>query len=443
MMRQVVCLTPVLLALMGGVLYAQEAAPKADDVATTLEALKQRNKDLERRLADLEQKIGESPEGQQMRQQEIRAIAEKAVADMKPQLVSGIGWLDNLKFSGDMRLRYEYRDKTSDENRDERARLRLRFGFEKAWPDEDLLIGFRLATGEPSTSASPAVSNDPTSANQSFVGFQKYSIWIDRAYAQWTPKMLKGFSITAGKIPNPWETSDLVWDPDINPDGVWLRYNVPNLGPITPFVGAGAFQLYAKDTQPDSALLAYDAGVRYQINKDMRFTSAVTFYNYQRIDSAFFNKVILNPGGNTTVGGHLVSGYETLDFVNKLDFVAFGLPMNVFIDWAHNTDPQGLSNDNLDGLAIGLKVGANKKKGDWSAWYVWKNLEADAVLASFAESDFGWNTFTNRRGSQFGVAYNITDSLTAGATVFVTQPINAKPNEPTRFTLQADLVWKF
>ena len=91
---------------------------------------------------------------------------------------------------------------------------------------------------------------------------------------------------------------------------------------------------------------------------------------------------------------------------------------------------------------IGLKAGQNKKKGDWSGWYVYKDLEADAVLAAFTESDFGWNTLTNRCGSQFGVAYNITDAMTAGVTIFVTQPKIAATT-PTNFTLQADLVWKF
>jgi hypothetical protein len=440
-MRRAVLLVPAFVLVLAAGLHAEQPPPVADpDVQASLDVLKQRNKDLERRLGELEAKVGQSPEAQQLQLQEIQAAAEKAVANLK--LPSQPGWLDNLTFSGDMRLRYEYRDKTSDANRDQRARLRLRFGFEKAWPNEDLKIGFRLATGEPSTSASPAVSNDPTSANQTFAGFQKYSIWIDRAYGQWTPKGAPGLSVTVGKMANPWETSDLVWDPDVNPDGVWVRYNIPGCGPVTPFVGAGAFQLYAKDTLPDSTLLAYDAGVRWQIHKDVKWTTAATFYNYQNVDSAFFNKVIPNPGGNTTSKGHLISGYNTFDLTSKVDFVLAGLPWNVFVDFAHNTDPKGLSREKLDGLAIGLKVGQNKKKGDWSAWFAWKNLEADAVLASFAESDFGWNTFTNRRGSQLGFAYNFTDSLTAGVTAFYTQPITATP-EPHRFTLQADLVWKF
>ncbi len=89
---------------------------------------------------------------------------------------------------------------------------------------------------------------------------------------------------------------------------------------------------------------AYDAGVRWQISKDVKYTTAVTFYNYTNIDSALLNGALTSNsgapiGGNTTVGGTYISNYNTFDFVNKLDFVAFNIPMNVFIDFAHNDDP--------------------------------------------------------------------------------------------------------
>jgi hypothetical protein len=369
-----------------------------------------------------------------MREDEIKALVEKTLAENRSQFVLAGGWLDNLKFSGDMRLRYEYRDNTADKNNDERARLRLRFGFQKTWPDQDMLLSFRLSTGADSS---------PLTENQTFTAFQKYPVWVDQAYAQWTPKALPGLSITAGKMPKPWETSDLVWDPDINYDGVWIRYNVPNLGPVTPFVGAGFYQLYESGKIFNTALEAYDAGVRYQITKDIKFTSAVTFYDYNNIDAAYVAGVLNGgAGANTVKGGHLVSGYKTLDFTNKLDFVAWGVPMNIFIDWAHNTDAVGLPANSTDGLAVGLKVGANKKKGDWSAWFVWESLEANAVLAAFADDDFGWNTQTNRRGTQIGVAYNITDSLTAGVKVYNTAPMTGA-FKASRFIMQADLVWKF
>jgi hypothetical protein len=146
-------------------------------------------------------------------------------------------------------------------------------------------------------------------------------------------------------------------------------------------------------------------------------------------------------GGNTNISN---SRFHMLDLSNKVEFTAFNLPWTAYVDWVQNND-NNLQTHRNTGFATGLKVGQNKKKGDWSARYMWKRLEADAVPDYFAESDFGWNTFTNRKGHQWGVDYNITDNLTAGISLFVTQPIMAAGAnlKEDRFTLQADLIWKF
>jgi hypothetical protein len=421
----------MLVAVTAALAQAPPAEP--EDVKTTVDALKQRNRDLERRLTELESKIGASAEQQQMQREEIRKLIDQTIADNKKLLSPD--WMENLKFSGDLRLRYEYRRRETSPLADEsRARFRLRFGFEKAWPNEDLSVGFRLASGS---------SNDPTSTNQTFQMFQKDPVWIDRAYAKWTPKAVKGLSITAGKIANPWETSDMIWDPDVNPDGVWLQYDVPGLGPITPFVGAGTFQLYAPENtrRPNSNMMSYAAGMRFQITKDVKWTMAGNFFEYSNLDSALAGGAFAGRGGNTNIRD---SRFHMFDLSNKVEFVAFNLPWTAHVDWVQNND-NNLATHRNTGFAAGLKVGQNKKKGDWSARYQWKKLEADAVPDYFAESDFGWNTFTNRKGSLWGADYNITDNMTAGVSFFLTEPIKAAGAniQEDRFTVQADLVWKF
>jgi hypothetical protein len=424
----------LVLAAAAAAATAEAPAPVPEDVTTTIEALKARNRDLERRLTDLESKVGESAEMQRLRREEVKALIDQTLAESRQMLAPG--WLDNLKFSGDLRLRYEYRDRTDSANRDKRARARLRFGFVKEWPKEDLEVGFRIVSG---------ADEDPTTTNQTFGPmFREQPVGFDRAYARWTPRAVKGLSITAGKMALPWESTNLVWDTDVNPDGAWVEYRVPGLGPVEPFAGAGAFQLYAADNKPDASLKAYGAGVRWQVARDVRYTSAVTFFNFTNIDSAFANVAFFNanPRGNTVVGGKLAAvKFNTIDLVNKVDFVACGLPWTVFVDYVHNNDDEYFTKQN-DGLAVGLKAGQNKKKGDWSARYVWKRLEADATLAFFPDSDFGFNTYTNRQGHEWGVDYNLSDAMTVGLTVFYTDPIQAA-NDAHRFTLMADLVWKF
>jgi hypothetical protein len=421
----------MLAAAMAAMAQAPPAEP--EDVKMTVDALKQRNRDLERRLTELESKMGASAEQQAQQREEIRKLIDQTIAENKKLLSPD--WMENLKFSGDLRLRYEFRRRESGLQNDEsRARFRLRFGFEKSWPNEDLSVGFRLASGS---------SNDPTSTNQTMTMFQKDPVWIDRAYAKWAPKAVKGFSITGGKMANPWETSDMIWDPDVNPDGVIVQYDVPGLGPITPFVSAGVFQLYAPEntTRPNSDLMTYSVGNRFQITKDIKWTLAANFFEYSNLDSALAGAAFAGRGGNTNIRD---SRFHMFDLSNKVEFTAFNLPMAAHVDWVQNND-NNLATHRNTGFAAGLKVGQNKKKGDWSARYQWKKLEADAVPDYFAESDFGWNTFTNRKGHLWGVDYNITDNMTAGLTFFLTEPIKAAGANimEDRFTLQADLVWKF
>lgn len=112
--------------------------------------------------------------------------------DFDKMLAKKIGesdkWLKNLKFSGDLRLRYEAFDFTSghpsETDSRNRARFRVRFGFDKKLTDE-FTAGFSLASAE----ATNGQNVDPTSNNASFDNnFNFKDIFIDRAYAKYTPK---------------------------------------------------------------------------------------------------------------------------------------------------------------------------------------------------------------------------------------------------------------
>ena len=105
--------------MLAAVTAAMAQAPPADseDVKTTMEALKQRNRDLERRLTELESKIGASAEQQQMQREEIRKLIDQTIAENKKLLSPD--WMENLKFAGDLRLRYEFRRRENGVQNDE------------------------------------------------------------------------------------------------------------------------------------------------------------------------------------------------------------------------------------------------------------------------------------------------------------------------------------
>jgi len=391
----------------------QPAAGSSSDVGSELSSLKETITILQNRVSTLESK------------EETRKLVEEILADKKlsPDLPS---WLDNLKFSGDLRLREEYFARTNqvgNNGDDDRQRFRLRFGFTKQWPKEDLEVGFRLASGN---------NNDPTSTNQTMEdNFQKQSIWIDRAYAKWSPKAVKGLSLTGGKMAQPWVSTDMVWDEDVNPEGAWLQYDIPGLGDFQPFVGGGLFSLtYNAGDTPESTMTAYAVGWNWNVVKDVKWTCAFNWYTYSQSDIA----ALTAPW--TVRGNTVTDSYELFDIVNKVGFVAFNLPMEACFDFVHNPsgDPQGR---NL-AYSVGLKVGKNKKKGDWSLGYTYKHIEANAVVGNFSDADFGG---ANRQGHVWKASYNLTDACSAGLAFFLTEPLS-RPDED-RMTIQADLLWKF
>jgi hypothetical protein len=330
-------------------------------------------------------------------------------------------------------------------------------------------VGFRLASGN---------NEDPTSTNQTMENmFSKKAIWIDQAWAKWAPKCVKGLTVTAGKMQNPFVSSDIIWDSDVNPEGLWAEYRYPGFGAFEPFVGAGVFTLGAFPSTangvvpPENPVLdAYDAGFRWNITKDVKWTNATTFYNWSNIDTEyirypFFNA---NPRGNTITGGTFsAKSVEQVNLTNVVDFKVYNVPVSVYGDWVRNLDASELPdtqkryapkkgfialmdgpNTRNEAWALGFRIGQNKKKGDWSFRYKYAYIESDAVVGYFADSDFG---FGNRKGSVYGVQYNITDYLTAGFDLFYTGPIwksptaivQNGPNYEHQFTGLFDLVWKF
>ncbi|MBV9570045.1 MAG: putative porin [Alphaproteobacteria bacterium] len=95
------------------------------------------------------------------------------------------------------------------QNRYDRLSVRARLGFDADISD-DVKVGIRLASGN---------DNGPVSTTQLLGGgFGKKDIWLDQAYVMVRP--LKYLNLTGGRMPNPFFSTDLMWDPDLNFDGV-------------------------------------------------------------------------------------------------------------------------------------------------------------------------------------------------------------------------------
>jgi len=421
-MRRCLKLVAVLALVHGATAHAADSA----DMKATVEQLQSTIKAQQARLDQLEAKMDMDMKS------EMAKVARELADDAAGQAAVP-KWLDNLMFYGDLRLRYQNdcadddgaqvqpADSRRRKNRN-RARFRLRFGFIKTWLDEQLAVGFRLASGN---------DTNPTSTNQTFTGsFNRKPIWIDRAWAKYEPKAVPGLTVIGGKMAVPLVHTDMIWDSDVNPEGFWGQYKY-KCGPIEPFVNIGYFILEddaAGDSQYDALLVTYQVGNRWKITDTVQWLVAATYYDWDHEE--------------VLAGAPDRGSYECINLTNEVNWTLFDLPWAAYFDIVYNCDNE-TTGENLNqdtGYAIGVKVGKNKKKGDWSASYKYAYIEAFSTPGALNDSDFNGS---NARGHVLRAKYNLTDFLTLGGSVFFLQGISDAAEGVEEVTTQVDIAWSF
>ena len=158
---------------------------------------------------------------------------EKSAAD-KWKLSTSI---TEMELYGDIRLRYQYNGGetkstgpvaspgagvagTNDWQERERERYRLRLGLRGTLLD-DWFFGVRLETSNNERSTNVTFGDDTASSTPGGGGpFEKNSdiVYVGQAYGGY--KGFPDFTLTAGRMPNPLVSTRMVWDPDINPEGL-------------------------------------------------------------------------------------------------------------------------------------------------------------------------------------------------------------------------------
>lgn len=256
-------------------------------------------------------------------------------------------WVPRFRFSGDIRTRYDgdYFANTNDDtgafpsfnsintgapfdvagtqfspqydvNQDrQRFRIRARLGADIDL-GEGFTAGIRLATGQDD---SPVTENQTLGlANNGQGGdFSKYAIWLDRAFLKYEYQVNgdanKDFSVTVGRMDNPFFSTTLTWARDLGFDGIVAQGRYPVARGVIPFLTVGAFPVFNTDfnfatNQPskyeseDKYLFAGQLGADWTINKDLNAKLAGALYYFENIEghlSSPFTPLSSSDQGNT------------------------------------------------------------------------------------------------------------------------------------------------
>jgi hypothetical protein len=395
-------------------------------------------------------------------QEEVTTEEKKSSAN-KIKLSNSIS---ELRLYGDVRLRYQYDDKDTQLTNEQgggsnvsqrsrwRFRLRLNADFKLG---ENVFGGVELQTNQASDSANQSFEN----------GFDDYGIFISRAYLGWN--VTPWLTVVGGKMPNPFYTTELVWDSDISPTGLAESIAFHKIWGSHEEVSTGGFSKDGKSVAPsapepspweltlNAGQFIFDDNNEFNGPDNDSSTDAYLFHT-QIVSTYRFSKALsltVAPGWMTYINGSVtgaasdgglfnendfsdiagVSGatrnLNVLLLPGDLSFKVAGIKTKFFWDFAYNLDGRkrveeiynvvdriNIGDDPDDRQAhspqdnfaylVGLQLGENKKAGDWSVAASWRQTGLGAVDPNINDSDFA-GAELNTRGFKLGLNYNFTD----------------------------------
>jgi hypothetical protein len=398
--------------------------------------------------------------------------------------------ISEMELYGDVRLRYQYNGGRTDDTpvapsgpgvagthdwqERERERYRVRLGLRGTLLD-DWFFGVRLETGANDRSTNVTFGDDTSSSSAGGGGpFAKGSDTVEVGQAYGGYKGFPGFTFTGGKMPNPLVSTLMVWDPDINPEGLAEQWKhtftigggaaaPPSFSkdgkavvppPSEPFLKIDVFanlaQFVYDDSNPenplgarsttsanggtqrvpntDAFLLAWQVGARFDFPKKFYFQLAPTLYNYTG-NGDTFNVHYQGGDPNLTNAESLAqnqTGINSLlvfDVPAEIGWKIGGLPMRVFGDFAVNFEGDDRASaaghpgkgDQRYAYQIGLGVGQLKAKHDLQidVWY--QHAEQYALDPNLIDDDI-YNGQLNMHGIAARAAYNLSAAVNLSLT---------------------------
>jgi hypothetical protein len=314
---------------------------------------------------------------------------------------------------GDLRYRYE---NITEDSKDDRQRDRIRARIGAAAKINDQVKGeIQFSTGD----------GDPVAGNKTMGdGFTKKDMGLNLAYIDWTAQ--KGLDLIAGKMKNPFiGVSDLVWDADLTPEGLAAKWE-KTVGGLTLYANGAELWVQERSTAPaaDTKLYAGQVAAKYQFNDNVYLLVGGSYYTYDNIEAM---TVVDWEGNNKTYGNSAANGAVVKGVTNKVYameynevetfaklVVAAGVPVELYGNYVVNQDAEA----NDTGWLAGVTVGKAEAVGSWEAGYNYRELEKDAVLGAFADSD-SWGGGTDGRGHKVYGRYQIARNVQLGATYYL------------------------
>ncbi len=315
-------------------------------------------------------------------------------------------WTDALTLRSDVRYRLHYTETEGEGAHTEHLlRVRVALGLRI---DEALTGGVQVGTG----------GDDPASSD---LRLRDEPAWddlrLDLAFLSWNPPD-HGLALSAGKMEKPFMCiSDLIWDRDVNPAGLALRYGraagavewtahgarlwIPEADGDAPLFSG---QLVGR-FHPEASRLQFLAGGGCYLFDDLRGEGLLhanqPWGNSVRAPDTGLGSA--DPGARPGEA-EFAAGFTEIEAFGQVT-VDLYYPLRLYGHCVRNAeaDTEG------DGFLFGVTLGRARAVHSIELDYNFRSLERDAVVGALADRDgFGG---TRARGHRIGLGYQAAEEV--------------------------------
>lgn len=342
--------------------------------------------------------------------QQVPVQPAPIVATTPPAMAATSDVLSRLKISGDLRVRSQF-DNSNDNTRNRssgqvRGRLAATFAV-----NDRASIGARLVTGNP---------DDPRSVDVQLSNWDDdLEVSLDQA---WLKLNFGELVLHAGKIPQPFTRTELVWDGDVNPQGMSANWKHALAGGGALRANGLFFVVDEQATGGDATMTGAQIGYDSPTLGDWRFDASAAHYRYSigstvGATATDWRSNLLRPDGS------YVSDFHLNDLIVGASYNGWGerWPLRLVGDYVKNS---GANTDADTGYGVDLLLGRAQQPGDWRISYGHAMAEADAVLTAFSHDNIGFGS--NYRMHALGVDYVPWPKTTFSALWYRYRPLSAQ-----------------
>jgi len=225
----------------------------------------------------------------------------------------------------------------------------------------------------------------------------------------------------------------LFYDNDFNPEGAAVIFNRGIL-----FGSAFGNWLSESGGGDDGYFYGAQLGVRIPFGDASNFAVAAT---YNTVDDPGGTDILYlgsSNGNSTAADGSLLYDFDIWEAQAELNLTLGKLPLQAYIDYAQNTDPDDLN----EAYSVGFLLGKASNDRTWEFGAAYQSIEKDALFGQFVDSDFGAGK-TDADGWIFKVGYVPVKNWTLNGTYFVNKIGVDAGNDVDYDRLQLDLNYKF